>query len=164
MQLNKKIISRQNACEIVRLWQRKGKRVVFTNGCFDILHRGHIELLSFAKRHGDLLVVGLNSDDSVRRLKGPRRPLNRQEDRAILLAALEMVDYVVLFEEDTPLELIKQLLPDVLVKGGDYRVEEIVGREIVEQNGGKVVVFPLLNGFSTTAFIEQIQRDYEKKV
>lgn len=150
-----KIVTRAEAVRIVRNLKQAGKKVVFTNGCFDILHRGHIELLSFAREQGDALIVGLNSDDSVRRLKGSRRPVNKQMDRAIVLAALEFVDYVVVFDEDTPQELISSLLPDVLVKGGDYQPEEIVGREIVEQYGGKVIVFPLVQGYSTTAIIER---------
>jgi rfaE bifunctional protein nucleotidyltransferase chain/domain len=129
--------------------------VVFTNGCFDILHRGHVEYLTHARSLGDRLVVGLNSDDSVRRLKGASRPVNSQEDRAIVLAALQAVDAVVLFGDDTPRDLIAALLPDVLVKGGDYRPDEIVGAEQVVAAGGRVVVSPLVPGRSTSGLIER---------
>ena len=108
---------------------REGKKIVFTNGCFDIIHRGHVEYLQKAKELGDILILGLNSDDSVRRLKGASRPINNETDRAIVLSALECIDYVVIFDEDTPLELIKFIKPDILVKGGDYKIEEVVGRE-----------------------------------
>ena len=129
--------------------------LVFTNGCFDILHRGHAEYLTYARSLGDVLVVGLNSDDSVRRLKGTGRPLNSQEDRATLLAALAAVDWVTPFEEDTPLDLIAALLPDVLVKGGDYALDQIVGAQEVIASGGRVVVAPLISGHSTTGLIER---------
>jgi rfaE bifunctional protein nucleotidyltransferase chain/domain len=132
------------------------KRVVFTNGCFDIIHRGHVSLLQQASRLGDYLIVGLNSDESVRRLKGEGRPIVSQEDRAEVLASLRWVDGVVLFEEDTPRELIASLRPDILVKGGDYTVENVVGRDVVEGDGGEVVIIPYLPGYSTSAFIEAI--------
>ena len=138
-----------------RLGRPRGQRVVFTNGCFDILHRGHAEYLRAARSLGDLLVVGLNSDDSVRRLKGPSRPVNLQEDRAYVLASLEVVDVVVVFEEDTPRELIAALLPDVLVKGGDYRLEDIVGAREVTAAGGEVVIAPLVPGRSTTSILQR---------
>ena len=132
------------------------KKVVFTNGCFDILHEGHIFSLSQAAGEGDFLVVGVNSDASVRKLKGEHRPVNAQVSRATLLASLIMVDAVIIFEEDTPLELINALLPDILVKGGDYTVDQIAGAKEVIANGGKVVINPILEGFSTTALIEKI--------
>lgn len=131
-------------------------RVVFTNGCFDLLHRGHVEYLSQARSLGDRLVVGVNTDASVRRLKGPGRPLVGQDDRALVLAGLESVDGVTLFHEDTPQELIRSLLPDVLVKGGDYAPDEVVGRDEVEAAGGKVVIVPLIGGRSTTGLLERI--------
>jgi D-beta-D-heptose 7-phosphate kinase/D-beta-D-heptose 1-phosphate adenosyltransferase len=134
----------------VRGRQRAGQKIVFTNGCFDILHAGHVRLLRQAAALGDFLVVGLNSDASVRRLKGPTRPLNNEEARSELLAALEPVDAVVAFEEDTPFALIEALGPDVLVKGGDYRPDEVVGREVVEARGGQLVLVPLVEGHSTT--------------
>lgn len=135
-----------------------GKKVVFTNGCFDILHPGHVDLLQRCKRQGDILVLGLNSDDSVRRQnKKPPRPINPFESRAFVLAHLESVDYVVGFDEDTPLELIKAIRPDVLVKGGDWPVQNIVGREVVEEVGGQVLSLALMPGFSTTSLIEKIK-------
>ena len=137
--------------------QRNGCRVVFSNGCFDILHAGHVAYLKEARKMGDLLVIGVNTDASVKRLKGNRRPINPLADRMTLLAALEAVDFVVPFQEDTPLELIKKIEPDVLVKGGDYRVEEIVGAKEVFANGGEVKVLPFLEGRSTTNMIEKMQ-------
>jgi rfaE bifunctional protein nucleotidyltransferase chain/domain len=127
--------------------------LVFTNGCFDILHRGHVEYLEYARSLGDALVVGLNSDESVRRLKGSSRPLNPQEDRAIVLAGLRAVDAVTIFDEDTPLELIRELLPDRLVKGGDYRADTVVGATEVAEAGGRVVIAPLVPGRSTSELI-----------
>jgi D-beta-D-heptose 7-phosphate kinase/D-beta-D-heptose 1-phosphate adenosyltransferase len=135
-----------------------GERIVFTNGCFDILHRGHVELLASAKSLGDILVVGLNSDASVERLKGKGRPFVGEADRAYVLAALEAVDHVVVFGEDTPLETIHALEPDVLVKGAEYDREEIVGAAFVEERGGRVERIKMLEGFSTTALIEKIRR------
>jgi rfaE bifunctional protein nucleotidyltransferase chain/domain len=132
------------------------KTIVFTNGCFDILHQGHIYSLSQAAIQADYLIVGLNSDDSVRRLKGIHRPINVQEVRASILASLLMVDAVIIFEEDTPLELIQNLLPDVLVKGGDYSIEQVVGAREVIGGGGRVVINPILPGYSTSAIIEKI--------
>jgi D-beta-D-heptose 7-phosphate kinase/D-beta-D-heptose 1-phosphate adenosyltransferase len=131
-------------------WNFFGKKVVFTNGCFDLLHAGHIESLSQAASFGDILIVGLNSDASVKRLKGEQRPIQTEQNRATLLASLYMVDAVVIFEEDTPLELIKSIMPDVLVKGGDYTPETIVGAQEVLANGGKVEIIPLVAGLSTT--------------
>jgi D-beta-D-heptose 7-phosphate kinase/D-beta-D-heptose 1-phosphate adenosyltransferase len=130
-----------------------GKRVVFTNGCFDLLHRGHVEYLAAARRLGDALVVGVNDDDSVRRLKGTGRPLVGAADRAVVLAALAAVDRVVLFAEDTPAELIRLVLPDVLVKGGDYARDAVVGRDVVEAAGGEVILIPFRAGYSTSAIL-----------
>lgn len=134
-----------------------GKKIVFTNGCFDILHIGHIRYLQEAAKLGDILVVGLNSDASVKRLKGPERPINNENDRAEMLGALGFVDYVCIFEEDTPLELIKAIKPDVLVKGGDYKPDEVVGKKEVEAEGGKLVLIPFVEGKSTTGIIERIK-------
>jgi D-beta-D-heptose 7-phosphate kinase/D-beta-D-heptose 1-phosphate adenosyltransferase len=131
--------------------------LVFTNGCFDLLHPGHVEHLAQARALGDLLVVGLNSDDSVRRLKGADRPLVAEADRAAALVDLESVDSVIVFDEDTPLELIRELLPDVLVKGGDYDLDGIVGREVVEEAGGDVRVLPLVEGHSTTNILNRMK-------
>jgi D-beta-D-heptose 7-phosphate kinase/D-beta-D-heptose 1-phosphate adenosyltransferase len=137
--------------------REQNKRIVFTNGCFDILHRGHIEYLTKAKEFGDVLIVGLNSDTSVQRLKGKDRPINPESDRARILDALKPVDYVVIFEEDTPLRLIQMVKPDVLVKGGDYKVQEIVGSEYVMSYGGKVEIIPFVEGKSTTKIIQKIK-------
>jgi D-beta-D-heptose 7-phosphate kinase/D-beta-D-heptose 1-phosphate adenosyltransferase len=137
-----------------------GKVVVFTNGCFDLLHRGHVAYLADAKALGDVLMVGLNDDPSVRRLKGPKRPLMPLEDRAAILAALVMVDYVCPFSGDTPEAMLTRLRPDILVKGGDYALDQVVGREIVEEAGGKVMILPLHDGRSTTGIIERILDRY----
>ena len=136
----------------------KGFKLVFTNGCFDILHPGHVDLLRRARAMGDALVLGLNSDDSVKRLnKAPCRPMNSSDQRAYVLAGLESIDFVVEFDQDTPYELIKLVQPDVLIKGGDWPVDKIVGRDIVEARGGTVLSLPLLPGFSTTSLIEKIK-------
>ncbi len=141
--------------KLVLQWKYFGKSIAFTNGCFDIIHQGHIFSLSKAASEADYLIVGLNSDESVKRLKGPGRPVNSQDSRAIVLASLVMVDAVVIFEEDTPLELIKAILPDVMVKGGDYRVDEIAGAGEVIAAGGRVIINPILKGFSTTRILRQ---------
>lgn len=138
-------------------FKRHGQKIVFTNGCFDVLHYGHVHYLLQAKALGDILVIGLNSDDSVRRLKGPTRPINGENERAFVLAALACVDYVTLFEEDTPEELIKVVRPDVLVKGGDYTLDNIVGADFVMQNGGTVTTIPFVEGFSSTRIIEKLK-------
>ena len=138
-------------------FKRHGQKIVFTNGCFDVLHFGHVHYLLQAKALGDILVIGLNSDDSVRRLKGPTRPINGENERAFVLAALVFVDYVTLFEEDTPEELIKVVRPDVLVKGGDYTLDNIVGADFVTQNGGTVTTIPCVEGFSSTRIIEKLK-------
>lgn len=131
--------------------------VVFTNGVFDLLHPGHIEVLDMARREGAALVVGINSDDSVKRLKGPTRPVRNTAERALVLAGLEAVDAVVVFEQDTPLELVQRLAPDVIVKGGDYSPDTIVGADVVSARGGRVVVVPLVAGQSTTSIIEKLR-------
>ncbi len=136
-----------------------GKKIVFTNGCFDILHRGHVAYLNEARRLGDLLIIGLNSDASVRRLKGPTRPVNREEDRRFVLENLRCVDAVEIFSEDTPLELIKQVRPQVLVKGGDWKTEQIVGSREVIAWGGDVFSLAFVDGYSTTATIQKINAD-----
>lgn len=136
---------------------RDSKIIVFTNGCFDIIHRGHIEYLYFAKSQGDILIVAVNSDDSVKRIKGAERPVNKLEDRMVVLSALEMVDFVVSFEEDTPYEVIKAIKPHVIVKGGDYRVENVVGKDIVEAYGGRVVIAPFIEGFSTSEILRRVK-------
>lgn len=152
----KKILSRAELIIRRREWKDNRRRVVFTNGCFDLLHPGHIRLLEQARALGDALVVGLNSDASVRRLKGNGRPLVAEGERAEVLAALAAVDAVTIFAESTPRELVAALLPDVLVKGGDWGPDQIVGREEVEAAGGRVVVVPYLEGYSTSALIARI--------
>lgn len=154
-QIQNKIVSREQLVECLK--SRGDQRVVFTNGCFDLVHRGHVDYLSRARDLGDLLILGLNSDSSVRRLKGPSRPIVDEKSRALLLAAFQFIDYVVLFEEDTPYELIKAAQPDILVKGGDYKPEEIVGYDIVKQRGGQVVTIDFVPGFSTTNIVEKLQ-------
>jgi len=151
-----KILSRAALIIRRREWKNNCRRVVFTNGCFDLLHPGHIRLLEQARTHADLLVVGVNSDRSVRDLKGKGRPLLPEAERAELLAALAAVDAVTIFDEPTPRDLIAALLPDVLVKGGDWGPEEIVGRAEVEGAGGRVVTIPYLEGYSTSALIARI--------
>jgi len=155
--ISDKIYSLTGIIEKASQWKKEGKKIVFTNGVFDLLHKGHIFSLTQAAKEGDVLVIGLNSDSSVRRLKGDSRPINDQDARALLLGALTMVDAVVTFEEDTPLKLITSILPDVLVKGGDYTIDEIAGAKEVIANGGKVVINPILDGFSTTAIINAIK-------
>lgn len=142
---------------IVERAKRGGKKVVFTNGCFDLLHRGHLHLLSEAKKLGDLLIVALNSDLSVKKIKGPNRPILSQAERTELIAALEVVDYVTSFDEPDPYGIIRELNPDVLAKGGDWAGDSIVGREFVEAAGGRVAIIPYLEGHSTTHIIERIQ-------
>ena len=137
-------------------WKLSGQKIVFTNGCFDILHRGHVEYLTEAKACGDKLVTALNSDTSVRGLKGEVRPIQSQDDRAVILDALESVDLVVIFDQETPAEIIKTLLPDVLVKGGDYSAETIVGADTVTENGGEIKVIPFRSGQSTSSIVEKI--------
>jgi len=155
-----KVLTRDEIELKIRDWQAAGEKIVFTNGCFDIIHAGHVRYLSAARELGDRLVVGLNSDASVRRLKGPKRPVAPQDDRAEVLAALEAVDAVTLFDDDTPEALISLLLPDILVKGADWAVEQIAGAKAVIENGGAVLTVPLLEGRSTTGIIETIVQLY----
>jgi D-glycero-beta-D-manno-heptose 1-phosphate adenylyltransferase len=154
--IEKKIVDVTTLIRMIHVWRLQSKKIVFTNGVFDILHRGHIHLLADARDFGDVLIVGLNSDNSVSRLK-PGRPLQDEHTRAIVMASLTIVDAVVLFNEDTPFELIKAIQPDVLVKGGDYKPETVVGADIVKASGGKVEIAPLLEGFSTTAIEQKIK-------
>lgn len=155
-----KLVSHEEALEKVRVWQLAGKKVVFSNGCFDILHAGHVEYLAAARKLGDVLVIGLNSDASVRRLKGAGRPVCSEEDRATVLSALEVVDLITLFDQDTPEELIGTLLPDILVKGADWAIESIAGGRAVIEHGGAVLTIPLLEGRSTSGIIEKIIKLY----
>lgn len=153
-----KIISREEATRWVRELQGRGLKVVFTNGCFDLLHPGHVAYLEEARSLGDALLVAVNTDASARRLqKGEGRPVNPEADRVRMLAALAAVDRVVLFAEDTPLEIITALQPDILVKGGDYRLEEVAGREVVLARGGQVLILPFRKGYSTTRLLERLR-------
>jgi rfaE bifunctional protein nucleotidyltransferase chain/domain len=150
------VLTRNDLIKIREELKRTGKRVVFTNGCFDILHRGHVDYLAKARELGDALIVGVNTDGSVKRLKGPDRPIVQEDDRAAVLAALEVVNYVCLFDEDTPYELIRALVPDILVKGGDWSMGNIVGKDIVEAAGGAVHTIQFLPNRSTTNIIQKI--------
>ncbi len=143
----------------VRHWKESGEKIVFTNGCFDILHSGHIYLLREAKNLGDRLLIGLNSNQSVQNLKGPVRPFNPEDTRATVLESLSMVDGVTIFQEDTPYELVKKIIPHVLVKGGDYSIENVVGANTVRESGGKVVLIPILEGYSTSDLIARIREN-----
>jgi D-beta-D-heptose 7-phosphate kinase/D-beta-D-heptose 1-phosphate adenosyltransferase len=156
--MKSKLKSLSSILRIVRRLRKEGKKIGFTNGCFDILHRGHVDYLSKAKGFVDVLIVGLNSDKSVRKIKGRGRPINKEEDRAALLSALEVVDYIVIFDEETPYNLIKTIKPDYLFKGADWDLEKVVGRDIVESYGGKVVLLPYLKGYSTSSLIKKICR------
>lgn len=164
MRAESKIKTREELVEIRKRVAEQNRTVVFTNGCFDLLHRGHVEYLEKASEFGDLLFVGLNDDKSVTRLKGKGRPLINQEDRALILASLESINFVSIFHEDTPYQLIKSLQPDVLVKGGDYNQDEIIGRDIVEANGGKVITIPLTPGRSTSEIIRQLKMLFDKGI
>lgn len=156
-QMNSKRKSLVDAEAILEKWKAENQKIAFTNGCFDLLHPGHMDYLSKARDLGDILVVGLNSDQSVQRLKGPQRPIQNQDTRAMMLAALAFVDLIVLFDEDTPIQLIDTLKPDILIKGGDYSISTVVGAKEVLSNGGKVEIIPFLEGYSTTKLIEKIK-------
>ena len=156
--IEKKILSIDAAKALISSWKVTGKTVAFTNGCFDILHPGHLFSIAQAAKEADYLVLGLNGVASIKRLKGPDRPINSTESRALVMANLVLVDAVVVFEQDTPYELITTLMPDVLVKGGDYTIETIVGAKEVIANGGKVIINPIVEGFSTTNIIEKIKK------
>jgi len=157
-EIEQKIIKIEELVRLLKVWRFKGDQIVFTNGCFDILHLGHAKYLAQARKLGNKLIVGLNADVSVKMLKGPERPINNEYARAFLLASLSCVDAVVLFEEDTPINLIQHIIPDILVKGGDYSPEQIVGKKIVEENGGNVVIIPFVDSFSTTETIERLKK------
>lgn len=154
--LNNKIVDLTGIQRLIKIWELAGEQIVFTNGCFDILHPGHIAVLTTAAEQGNKLIVGLNTDASVKRLKGPQRPINHQDARATVLSALAFVDAIILFDEDTPKALIEALQPDVLVKGGDYKLDQIVGADVVHAKGGKVIIVPTLEGNSTTGMIAKI--------
>lgn len=154
--VTKKIISADSLPDMLNTWKKEGKKIVFTNGCFDIVHMGHIDYLSKAADHGDVLLLGLNTDASVRRIKGNNRPVNNETARAHLLASLFFVTAVVLFDEDTPWHLIKKVQPDVLVKGSDYRAEDIVGYDIVKAKNGEIITIDFVQGYSTTEIINKL--------
>lgn len=153
--ISHKILDTETLRQRLQHWRAIGNRIVFTNGCFDILHLGHVELLAQCRTWGDYVIVGLNSDASVKRLKGETRPINDQEARAAILAALSFVDAVVIFDEDTPLELIKMTQPDILVKGGDYEPDQVVGADVVRQRGGEIRIVPLVKDLSTSNIISK---------
>ncbi len=161
--MREKIKTKEDLHRIIEDLKKKGKRIVFTNGCFDLLHLGHIRYLEKAKTLADILLVGVNSDRSVRTLKGPKRPILPEEERAETLSGLGCVDYITVFDEQTPLELISSLQPDILVKGGDWTKETTVGKEVVERSGGEVVILPFEEGSSTSNLIETILKRYEKR-
>jgi len=150
------VVTRRELTSIRERLKKEGKKVVFTNGCFDIIHKGHVEYLTKAKAIGDVLIVGVNTDASVKRLKGPQRPIVGENDRAFVLGALKAVDYVCLFDEDTPYDLIKAVVPDVLIKGGDWAIDAIVGKDVVEAAGGKVQTIDFVPDRSTTNIIHKI--------
>jgi D-beta-D-heptose 7-phosphate kinase/D-beta-D-heptose 1-phosphate adenosyltransferase len=161
--MKEKIKERKVLLRIVKNLKTKGKRIVFTNGCFDILHLGHVRYLEKAKSLGDVLVVGVNSNSSVRKLKGPKRPILPEKERTEILSGLGCVDYITIFNEADPLKLIASLKPDLLVKGGDWTREQIVGREVVERSGGQLVIIPFVKGASTSNVIDTILKRYEKR-
>jgi rfaE bifunctional protein nucleotidyltransferase chain/domain len=155
--IKQKIYSREDLARECNVWRATGKKIVFTNGCFDILHHGHLDLIAQAAGFGNILVMGVNTDSSVQRLKGPERPITNENDRAFQLASLLCVDAVCLFDEDTPDALIKTIKPDVLIKGGDYTIDKIVGAEFVLESGGRVEIIPFVEGYSTTSIINRIR-------
>jgi D-beta-D-heptose 7-phosphate kinase/D-beta-D-heptose 1-phosphate adenosyltransferase len=161
--MKQKIRERKDLLRIIKNLKAKGKRIVFTNGCFDLLHIGHIRYLEKARTLGDVLVVGVNSDSSVRKLKGPKRPVLPVKERVEILSGLGCVDYITIFDEIDPLKLITSLKPNVLAKGGDWTKEQIVGKEVVERSGGEVVIIPFIKGASTSNLIETILKRYEKR-
>ncbi len=161
--MREKIKKRKELLKIIKNLKSKGKRIVFTNGCFDLLHLGHVRYLEEAKSLGDILVVAVNSDSSVRKLKGPKRPILPASDRTEILSGLGSVDYVTIFNEPDPLKLITSLKPDLLVKGGDWARDQIVGREVVENSGGKLLIIPFVKGTSTTNVIDTVLKRFQEK-
>tara|TARA_B100001113_G_scaffold162451_1_gene132953 strand:- start:736 stop:1230 length:495 start_codon:yes stop_codon:yes gene_type:complete len=157
--INDKIFGLEFLMKNVGQWRNENKKIVFTNGCFDLIHLGHIELLARSSDLGDILIIGVNSDSSIQKLKGESRPIIEEDSRVKQLAALEFVDAVVLFHEDTPQKLIEKIKPDVITKGGDYKAENVVGNEVVTQKNGQVVIIPLTQGYSTTSILKKIKDD-----
>lgn len=156
--IQQKIKNKTDLVKILSKFKKEKKRVVFTNGCFDILHAGHTAYLEEAKKKGDFLVVAVNSDNSVKRIKGSARPIVNENDRLKIIASLESVDFVTIFSEDTPAEIIKELCPDIIVKGSDWKENEIVGADFIKKNGGSVITIPFLKGYSTTSLINKIKK------
>ena len=159
LSIKSKIYTLSELIEQSKIWRSKGDKIIFTNGCFDLVHRGHVEVLANTADLGDRLIIGLNSDTSIYKLKGEKRPIIDENSRAILLASLQFIDAIVLFSEATPYKLIEAILPDILAKGGDYKVEEVTGHELVLRNGGEVILVPFIHGFSTTNIINKIKQD-----
>ncbi|MDA3780687.1 MAG: D-glycero-beta-D-manno-heptose 1-phosphate adenylyltransferase [Bacteroidales bacterium] len=153
-----KIVSLETIKEILKSKNRKSKKIVFTNGCFDIIHRGHIEYLAQAANYGDILIIGVNTDKSVKKIKGENRPVQDEYARAMILAALHFVNYIVLFDDDTPYNLIKEINPNILIKGSDYKKQDIVGYDIVTKNNGDVITIDFLEGYSTTSIIKKLTK------
>ena len=154
-----KIFNKNNLLEKLEIWRSANKKIVFTNGCFDLIHLGHIEVLARSADLGDILIIGVNTDSSIKELKGNNRPIIEENSRAQQLASLEFVDAVILFNEQTPLELIKVIKPNVITKGGDYNSEQVVGNEIAVKNEGEVIIIPLTQGYSTTSILDKIKND-----
>ena len=157
--IKSKIYTLPDLVEQSKIWRDKGEKIVFTNGCFDLVHRGHVEVLANTADLGDRLIVGLNSDSSIEKLKGKNRPIIDEMSRAILLASLQFIDAIILFSEDTPHQVIETIVPDILAKGGDYKVREIAGHEVVIENGGSVILVPFIDGFSSTNIVDKIKQD-----
>ena len=155
--LNSKILDKERLLVKLTDWKEENKKIVFTNGCFDLIHLGHIEVIARSADLGDILIIGMNTDNSIKRLKGKNRPIVEEISRAKQLAALEFVDAVVLFDQDTPIDLIKVINPNVITKGGDYNTDQVIGNDIVTQNDGEVVIIPLTQGYSTTSILEKIK-------
>lgn len=157
--IHSKILDNAGLNQQLAIWRFLSRKIIFTNGCFDIIHLGHIDYLSKAKDLGDILLIGLNTDESVKRLKGNNRPIKDQQERAVLLASLLFVDGVILFDEDTPYNLIKKIEPDILVKGSDYKKEDIVGADIIQKTGGEIMTIDFLEGYSTSSILNKIRKD-----
>ena len=155
--LNSKILDKERLLVKLTDWKEENKKIVFTNGCFDLIHLGHIEVIARSADLGDILIIGVNTDNSIKRLKGKNRPIVEEISRAKQLAALEFVDAVVLFDQDTPIDLIKMINPNIITKGGDYNTDQVIGNDIVSQNDGEVVIIPLTQGYSTTSILEKIK-------
>ena len=155
--LNSKILDKERLLVKLSDWKEENKKIVFTNGCFDLIHLGHIEVIARSADLGDILIIGVNTDNSIKRLKGKNRPIVEEISRAKQLAALEFVDAVVLFDQDTPIDLIKMINPNIITKGGDYNTDQVIGNDIVTQNDGEVVIIPLTQGYSTTSILEKIK-------